>query len=100
VQDDDVNGIPEKILAADVLVPASPVYFRVCPIYPMMHGREVYFIVSAAGGAARPDQKVVARIREEGDRPARPPIISCGWRLQQPDGLGFRPGRKDVACSL
>lgn len=62
VQNDDMNGILEKILAADALVLASPVYFRsfngqmktfmdrVCPIYPMIHGQEVYFIASAAGG--------------------------------------------------
>jgi len=62
VQRDDMNGILEKILAADVLVLASPVYFRsfngqmktfmdrVCPIYPMIHGLEVYFIAAAAGG--------------------------------------------------
>ena len=62
VQADDMNGILEKILAADVLVLASPVYFhsfngqmktfmdRVCPIYPLIHDKDVYFIVAAAGG--------------------------------------------------
>lgn len=62
VQDDDMNEILEKILAAAVLVLASPVYFRsfngqmktfmdrVCPIYPRIHGQEVYLIASAAGG--------------------------------------------------
>lgn len=62
VQNDDMNGILEKILAADVLVLASPVYFhsfnghmktfmdRVCPIYPLIHDKDVYFIVAAAGG--------------------------------------------------
>lgn len=64
VQNDDMNGILEKILAVDVLVLASPVYFhsfngqmktfmdRVCPIYPLIHGLDVYFIVAAAGGSA------------------------------------------------
>ena len=63
VQNDDMNEILKKILAANVLVLASPVYFRsfngqmktfmdrVCPIYPLMHGQEVYFIASAAGGS-------------------------------------------------
>lgn len=62
VQNDDVNGILEKIIAADVLVLASPVYFhsfnghmktfmdRVCPIYPLIRDKDVYFIVAAAGG--------------------------------------------------
>lgn len=62
VQNDDMNEILEKILAADVLVLASPVYFhsfnghmktfmdRVCPIYPLIHNKDVYFMVSAAGG--------------------------------------------------
>ena len=63
VQDDDMNGILKKIVDADVLVLASPVYFRsfngqmktfmdrVCPIYPLIHGQDVYFIASAAGGS-------------------------------------------------
>lgn len=63
VQNDDMNGILEQILAADVLVLSSPVYFhsfnghmktfmdRVCPIYPMIHDKDVYFMVAAAGGS-------------------------------------------------
>lgn len=62
VQADGMNAILEKILAADVLVLASPVYFhsfnghmktfmdRVCPIYPLIHNKDVYFMVAAAGG--------------------------------------------------
>lgn len=72
VQDDDMNGINEKILAADVLVFASPVYFRsfnghmktfidrVCPIYPMVRNKDVYFIVSAAGGSIPVDSTVLS----------------------------------------
>lgn len=72
VQADDMNGILEKILAADVLVLASPVYFRsfngqmktfmdrVCPVYPMIHGQEVYFIVSAAGGSVPVESTVLS----------------------------------------
>ncbi|OIQ50133.1 Iron-sulfur flavoprotein [Pseudodesulfovibrio hydrargyri] len=63
VQKDDMNAIYEQILAADVLVLASPVYFRsfngqmktfmdrVCPIYPLIHDKDVYFIAAAAGGS-------------------------------------------------
>lgn len=63
VQDDDMNEILGNILDADVLVLASPVYFRsfngqmktfmdrVCPIYAGIHNTDVYFIVSAAGGS-------------------------------------------------
>lgn len=48
---------------ADVLVLATPVYFRsfngqmktfmdrLCPVYPMINNKDVYFIISAAGGA-------------------------------------------------
>lgn len=63
VQQDDMAEIHRMILAADVLVLASPVYFRsfngqmktfmdrVCPIYTMIHGKDVYFVISAAGGS-------------------------------------------------
>jgi multimeric flavodoxin WrbA len=62
VQKDGMNAILERILEADVLVLASPVYFRsfngqmktfmdrVCPIYPLIHDKDVYFIAAAAGG--------------------------------------------------
>jgi len=62
VQKDDMNDIFGKILAADIMVLATPVYFhamngqmktfidRVCPIYAMINNKEVYFIISAAGG--------------------------------------------------
>jgi multimeric flavodoxin WrbA len=62
VQQDDMPAIYDKILAADILVLASPVYFRsfngpmktfidrVCPIYSMINNKDIYFIISAAGG--------------------------------------------------
>jgi len=62
VQQDDMNEIFKKILAADVMVLATPVYFhamngqmktfidRTCPIYSMIRDKEIYYIVSAAGG--------------------------------------------------
>ncbi len=70
VQKDDMNGIFKKVLAADVLVLATPVYFhamngqmktfidRVCPIYTLIQGKDVYYIVSAAGGKQPVDRAV------------------------------------------
>lgn len=70
VQQDDMAEIHRKLLAADVLVLASPVYFRsfnsqmktfidrVCPIYSMIRNKDVYFIVSAAGGRLPVDSTV------------------------------------------
>lgn len=69
-QQDDMNDIFKKILAADVLVLATPVYFhamnaqmktfidRTCPIYSMIHNKEVYYIVAAAGGQMPVDRAV------------------------------------------
>jgi multimeric flavodoxin WrbA len=70
VQQDDMAELHKKLLAADVLVLASPVYFRtfngqmktfidrVCPIYSMVSNKDVYFIVSAAGGRLPVDSTV------------------------------------------
>jgi multimeric flavodoxin WrbA len=69
-QQDDMPEIHNKILAADVLVLATPVYFRsfngqmktfidrVCPIYSMINDKDVYFIISAAGGKLPVDSTV------------------------------------------
>ncbi|MGE4442375.1 MAG: flavodoxin family protein [Desulfomicrobium sp.] len=69
-QQDDMAELYEKLLAADVLVLASPVYFRsfngqmktfidrVCPIYSMINNIDVYFIISAAGGRLPVDSTV------------------------------------------
>lgn len=69
-QNDGMPALFDKILAADVLVLATPVYFRsmngqmktfidrVCPIYTMIHDKDVYFIVSAAGGSFPADSTV------------------------------------------
>jgi multimeric flavodoxin WrbA len=70
VQQDDMAEIHKKLLAADVLVLAAPVYFRsfnghmktfidrVCPIYSMIRNKDVYFIISAAGGKLPVDSTV------------------------------------------
>lgn len=69
-QQDDMNDIYKKIIAADVIVLASPVYFRsfngqmktfidrVCPIYSMISNKDIYFIISAAGGRLPVDSTV------------------------------------------
>lgn len=59
-QKDDMPAILDKMLAADVIVMATPVYFytmsaqmktlidRCCGLYTQMTGKEFYFIVTAA----------------------------------------------------
>ncbi len=59
-QKDDMNALMEKLLAADVLCLASPVYFysicaqlkavidRCLPKYKVLTGKKFYFILSAA----------------------------------------------------
>ena len=70
VQKDDMNDIFKKILAADVIVLATPVYFhamngqlktfidRTCPIYAEIQNKDMYYIVSAAGGKLPVDRAV------------------------------------------
>lgn len=70
VQKDDMNDIFKQILAADVMVLATPVYFhamnsqmktfidRTCPIYANINNKDVYFIISAAGGQMPVDRAV------------------------------------------
>ena len=59
-QKDDMSGILEKMVAADVIVMATPVYFytmcgqmktmidRVCSRYTEINNKEFYFILTAA----------------------------------------------------
>ncbi len=70
VQEDDMAEIHEKMLAADVMVLATPVYFhvmngqmkvfidRMCPIYTMIRDKDVYFAVSCAGGNSQVESSV------------------------------------------
>lgn len=63
IQQDDMKDILKKFVAADILVLATPVYFhsmagqmktfidRTCPVYTMARNKDIYFILSAAGGA-------------------------------------------------
>jgi multimeric flavodoxin WrbA len=60
VQKDDIAGILKKIIAANVLVLATPVYFytmnaqmktlidRTCAIFPDIGAKDIYFIATAA----------------------------------------------------
>jgi multimeric flavodoxin WrbA len=59
-QQDDMAEVLEKIIAADVIVMATPVYFytmngqmktlidRTCPRYTEISNKEIYFVVTAA----------------------------------------------------
>nr|WP_320192589.1 flavodoxin family protein [uncultured Desulfobacter sp.] len=70
VQQDDMAAIHEKMFAADIMVLATPVYFhvmngqmkvfidRVCPIYTMLRNKDVYFVVSCAGGSSQVESAV------------------------------------------
>jgi multimeric flavodoxin WrbA len=60
VQKDDMAAVLEKMLAADVIVLATPLYFynmngqmktlidRVYPVYPQLGGKDLYYIMTAA----------------------------------------------------
>ena len=62
VQKDDMAAISDLVLAANVIVFATPVYFRsfnaqmktfidrICPIYARITDKDIYFIIAAAGG--------------------------------------------------
>jgi multimeric flavodoxin WrbA len=64
VQEDDMAEVLEKMIAADVIVMATPVYFytmngqmktmidRTCPRYTEISNKEIYFIMTAADSRA------------------------------------------------
>ena len=72
-QKDDMSGILEKMVAADVIVMATPVYFytmcgqmktmidRVCSRYTEINNKEFYFILTAA----EENKQLMERIVEE-----------------------------------
>ncbi|WP_320172401.1 NAD(P)H-dependent oxidoreductase [Maridesulfovibrio sp.] len=69
-QDDDMTGIYQKMIAADIIVLGTPVYFhvmngqmkvfidRVCPVYTMIRNKDFYYAVSCAGGDAQVESSV------------------------------------------
>lgn len=75
VQKDDMSEVLEKMIQADVIVLASPVYFyamngqmktlidRTVPRYTEISGKEFYFIISAADTDKNIMEKVIESFR-------------------------------------
>jgi multimeric flavodoxin WrbA len=78
VQQDDMNDIFNKVLAADVLVLASPVYFRsfngqmktfidrLCPIYSSIRNKDFYFVTGCLSGIRERDTIAITGVWDEG----------------------------------
>lgn len=74
-QKDDMSGILEKMIAADVIVMATPVYFytmcgqmktmidRVCARYTEITNKEFYFIITAADGNKKAMERTIEEFR-------------------------------------
>lgn len=75
VQKDDMAGLLDKVVAADVLVLATPVYFysvcgqmktfidRCVPRYTEISGKDVYFIMTAADEDSASLERTVSTFR-------------------------------------
>ncbi|WP_242394796.1 flavodoxin family protein [Anaeromyxobacter oryzisoli] len=75
VQDDDMRTLLESMIAADVIVLATPVYFfgmcaqlktvidRTVARYTAIANKEFYFIVTAAVGSKRPLERTMEGLR-------------------------------------
>lgn len=75
VQKDDMAGILEQIIAADVLVLATPVYFytmnaqmktlidRTVAKYPSLGTKDVYIIIAAADGSTEAMERTIEGFR-------------------------------------
>lgn len=75
IQKDDMENILNKMVAADVIVMATPVYFytmngqmktlidRTVPRYEEIAGKEFYFVVAAADGNKDNMQKTIESFR-------------------------------------
>lgn len=75
VQQDDMAEMLDKMLAADVIVMATPVYFytmngqmktlidRTCSIYTMLDNKEFYFLLSAANEQQKALERTVEGFR-------------------------------------
>jgi multimeric flavodoxin WrbA len=75
VQKDDMAKILEKMVAADVIVMATPVYFytmngqmktfidRTCPRYTEISDKEMYFIVAAADTSRKAMERTLEGFR-------------------------------------
>lgn len=74
-QNDDMGEVLEKMIAADVIVMATPVYFytmcgqmktlidRTCARYTEISNKEFYFIVTAADGNKRAMERTIEEFR-------------------------------------
>ena len=74
-QKDDMAGVLEKMIAADVIVMATPVYFhtmcaqmktlidRTCSRYTEISNKEFYFIVTAADGGKPAMERTLEGLR-------------------------------------
>ena len=75
VQEDDMTEVLEKMIAADVIVMATPVYFytmnaqmktlidRTCSRYTEINNKEIYFIVTAADGREQAMERTLEGFR-------------------------------------
>lgn len=75
VQKDGMAALLDKMMEADVIVLATPVYFynvsaqlkvlidRTCPIYERLTGREFYYILTAADTERESMERVVEGLR-------------------------------------
>ena len=75
VQNDDMNEILDKLVAADVIVLATPVYFygmsaqmktlidRTCPRYTEISDKKFYIIATAADGSEDALEETIAGFR-------------------------------------
>jgi len=75
VQKDDMSGILDKMVGADAIVLATPVYFysmcaqmkalidRTVPRYTELSGKEFYFILTAADGKKASLERTVEALR-------------------------------------
>lgn len=115
-QRDDAAGVVEKMVAADVIVMATPVYFytlcaqmktlidRCCARYEQMRGKEFYFILTAAERSVGMMQRTVECFRGFLDCLEEPQergvIYGVGaWQVGEIEGMpamdeAFEMGRK------
>lgn len=107
VQKDDMAAILDKMLAADVIVLATPVYFysmdaqlktlidRTVPRYTEMRGKEFYYILTAADTDPSMLQRTIEGLRgftEDCLEDAREKGILCAtglWQKGEAEGSPF-----------
>ena len=75
IQKDDMAEVLDKMISADVIVMATPVYFytmngqmktlidRTCPRYTEINNKEIYFIVAAADSSKKAMERTLEGFR-------------------------------------